>query len=401
MHNLGTVYRFEVIRTLKKKSFWLMSLAFPVAIAALFGVIYFSNQATMQAAKDLEKQKFSLAVTDEAHIINPSLLAAVGATQVASKSDGEAAVRAGTLDGYIYVPQDLTKNPVEVYGKDVGVFEDSRYGSVAQMLLSQSATPAVDPNLQVIIKGNMTIDSTYYRDGRAYDPIKQMIAPGVFLILLYLLIITFGNQMLVSTTEEKENRVIEMILTTVRARTLVVGKILSLVSLGFIQSLVIIVPVIIGYMLFHERLSLPNLDLSSIPLDPARITAGAVLFIVSFIMFTGLLVTIGAATPTAKEAGGFFGIIMILLFGPLYAAPLFISNPSSPFVQFMSYFPLTAPIPLLLRNAVGNLEWWQFFVAIAVLLVTTALILAIAVRIFRHGALEYSRRVSLKSLFSK
>ena len=52
MYNLNTVIKFEVIRTLKKKSFWIMALAFPIVIAAIFAMIFFSNQATDQAAKD-------------------------------------------------------------------------------------------------------------------------------------------------------------------------------------------------------------------------------------------------------------------------------------------------------------------------------------------------------------
>ena len=92
---------------------------------------------------------------------------------------------------------------------------------------------------------------------------------------------------------------------------------------------------VLGYLLFHDRMSLPGLDLSQIPFDWLRIGVGAVIFMAGFLLFTGLLVTIGAATPTAKEAGGFFGIVMILIFGPLYAASLFVSSPHAGIVQFL------------------------------------------------------------------
>lgn len=92
---------------------------------------------------------------------------------------------------------------------------------------------------------------------------------------------------------------------------------------------------------------------------------------------------------------------MILIFGPLYAAPLFLSSPDSPIVQFLSYFPPTAPIPLMLRNAVGNLEYWQAGLASLLLLVTTVVILMIAVRVFRQGALEYNRKLSFKEIFAR
>ena len=113
------------------------------------------------------------------------------------------------------------------------------------------------------------------------------------------------------------------------------------------------------------------------------------------------MVAIGAAAPTAKEAGSFFGIAMIFIFGPLYAVTLFISRPQDPIVTTLSYFPLTAPIPLMLRNAVGNLSFGEALIGIAILAVSAVIALTVAVRLFRYGALEYSKMLSLKSLFGK
>ena len=62
-----------------------------------------------------------------------------------------------------------------------------------------------------------------------------------------------------------------------------------------------------------------------------------------------------AMMPTAKEASQWFGLVIMLIFGPFYGITAFVSFPDSPFVKFLSLFPFTAPIPLLLRNAVGNL----------------------------------------------
>lgn len=401
MHNLSTVIKFEIVRTLKKKSFWLMALGFPIMMAAIFGIIFMSNKSTNQAAKDLEKQTFSVAVTDDSHLVNPAILQSLKAKSVTSKQQGIEAVKSGKLDGYIYYPADISKQSVEVYGKDVGLFENGRYEGVAKALLLNSVRASVEPSVSSVIQGSTKTSVTTYRGSQVYDSFKQMILPGIFLILFYMLIAFFGNQMLVSTTEEKENRVIEMILTTIEARTLIIGKIISLVCLAFIQGLIIVVPTLIGYLFLHDKLDLPFIDLSSLPVDAGRILTGLVLFLLSFMLFTGILVLIGASVPTAKEAGSFIGIIMMLIFGPLYAASLFISSPESPFVRFLSLFPLTAPIPLLLRNAVGNLETWEIALAVPILIVSAIITLTLAVRVFRFGALEYSRKVSLKEMFGK
>lgn len=403
MHNLSTVIRFEIVRALKKKSFWILAISFPLMFAAIFGIIFLSNKATDDAAEKLKNQSFSIAITDESKLVKPQLIAAAKATEIKS-SDKQLAinrVKNGQLDAYIYYPKNLDQQSVEVYGKDVGIFDNGRYSSLANSLLSTSVQSGVDPAIQKIIQGKISSTSTVYRDGKVHDSIQEMILPGVFLILFYFLITFFGNQMLTSTTEEKENRVIEMILTTIEARTLIIGKIISLIVLAIIQGLLIVLPVLTGYLLFHDQLKLPSVDLSSLPIDPLRIGIGFLVFASSFMLFTGLLVAIGAAVPTAKEANSFFGIVMILLFGPLYAITMFISIPDSPLVKFLSLFPLTSPIPLMLRNAAGNLRVSEAIIGIAILIISATIIMAIAVRIFRFGALEYSRKLSAKEIFAR
>lgn len=401
MYNLSTVIKFEAIRTLKKKSFWVIVFGFPIMMGLIFAIIFFSSQSANQASAELEKESFSIEVTDDSHLVKPALLEAVKAKITPSRDQGIADVKSGKTDAYIYYPADLATKSVEVYGQNVGIFQNGRYSGVAMSLLAQSVQSEISPQIRSVIAGTTKTNVITYQDGEVQDPIKEMILPGVFLVLFYLLIAFFGGQMLTSTTEEKENRVIEMILTTIDARTLIIGKIISLVGLALFQGLLIIIPALIGYLLFHDQLNIPAIDLSALPVDWGRILAGGAIFLISFLLFTGLLVLIGSSVPTAKEASQFFGFVMIVIFGPLYAAPLFVTAPDSPLVQFLSYFPLTAPIPLLLRNAVGNLTAVEAIVSFIILAIATIIIMLLAVRVFRFGALEYSRKVSLREMFSR
>lgn len=398
MHNLGTVFRFEVIRTLKKKSFWITAFLFPVMMAAVFGIIIASNSASSDAFEEMRDEQYSVAVTDDSQLLDENLLAGIDAQVIENKQDGISQAQSGEIDAYFYYPSDVSSSSVEVYAQNDDIFSNSKYNSLAGMLLNRSVVGDVSASQAAVLQDSVQFSETIYQDGEEYNGWMEMIAPGIFLVLFYLLIAFFGNQMLTSTTEEKENRVIEMILTTVEARTLIVGKILSLVVLGFLQGMIVVVPTIIGYFLLREQLAIPDFDISAIPFDWSRIAISAAVFIVGFMQFTGLLVMIGAAVPTAKEAANFFGIIMILIFGPLYAASLFLSSPQSPIVIGLTLFPFTAPVPLMLRNAVGNLTLWEAGLAIGIMLITSVIILRIAVRIFRYGALEYSRKLSIKEI---
>ena len=401
MHNLGTVFKFETIRVLKKPTFWLMALGFPLMFAALYGIVFWSQITTMQAAKELEKQEFSLAVTDDSKLVRPELLMAAKTKTVESKEAGINDVKNGKIDAYIYFPKDISKQKVEVYGKDVGLFQNGKYGAVAQSLLSQSVASSVSQAQVAILQNKVQLSSTTYLDGKEHGGINEMIAPGLFLVIFFMLVTFFGNQMLTSSTEEKENRTVEMLLTMVKTDTLITGKILSLMVLALIQMLVIILPVAAGYLAFGSKLQLPNMDLSLLVFDPVRIGLALVIFLASFMMFTGMLVTLGAMMPTAKEASQWFGLVIVLIFGPFYGITAFVSFPDSPFVKFLSLFPFTAPIPLLLRNAVGNLPAWEGLLGVALLIVAAVLVLWLAVRILRYGAMSYDSKLSLSALRMK
>lgn len=401
MHNLGTVFKFETIRVLKKPTFWLMALGFPLMFAVLYGIVFWSQITTMQAAKELEKQEFSLAVTDDSKLVRPELLMAAKTKTVESKEAGINDVKNGKIDAYIYFPKDISKQKVEVYGKDVGLFQNGKYGAVAQSLLSQSVASSVSQAQVAILQNKVQLSSTTYLDGKEHGGINEMIAPGLFLVIFFMLVTFFGNQMLTSSTEEKENRTVEMLLTMVKTDTLITGKILSLMVLALIQMLVIVLPVAAGYLAFGSKLQLPNMDLSLLVFDPVRIGLALVIFLASFMMFTGMLVTLGAMMPTAKEASQWFGLVIMLIFGPFYGITAFVSFPDSPFVKFLSLFPFTAPIPLLLRNAVGNLPAWEGLLGVALLIVAAVFVLWLAVRVFRYGAMSYDSKLSLSALRMK
>ncbi len=401
MHNFGMVFKFEVLRTLKKPTFWLIALGFPVMIGLVFGIVLWSNQATKEAADKLQEQKFSITMTDHSKLIKPEVAAVMKVQSVDSEAEGIEKVKRRQTDAYLYIPKNLEKDTIRIYGQDTGVFENNKYEAVVRTLLNQSVDSRVTGSEAAVIKQKINSSLKTYKDGKESGGVNEMIVPGFFLVLFYMLIAFFSNQMLTSTVEEKENRTVEMLLTTVRAKTLIVGKIWALIALSLIQGMVIVVPVLIAYFGFGSQLHLSNFDLSQIVFDPTRIAVAVALFGASFTMLTGLLVAMGAMMPTAKEASSWVGLVMILLFGPLYAASVFVSYPESTFSMVMSYFPLTAPIPLMIRNTVGNLSLIEALIGVAVLVVSAVLIMMLAVRIFRYGAMSYDSKLSLSALRMK
>lgn len=398
LHNLGVVVWFEIVRALKKPSFWLAAFGFPILIAVVFGIVFLSNEATNKAAEQLKDQKFSVLIRDESGVVNFDFASSLGAKQTDSRQLGIEAVQSGEVDAFFFYPKDISSQQVEVYAKDVGLFDNSRYSAAANSLLDQSVKREIDSQQRAILQNKVSIKTMTFRGAEVYDGVREMILPGMFLVLFYFLIAIFGNQMLTSSTEEKENRTIEMLLVMVNAKTLIVGKVLSLIVLSIVMGLVTLIPIIGLFMAAGPQLDALGLDVTSLPVDVGRIGVALVVFSLSFLLFTGILVTVGAIMPTAKEASQWFGLVILSIFGPLYGASAFVSYPDAGIVKFLTLFPLTSPIPLMLRNAIGNLPTSEAALGIAILAVSAILMIYVAVKVFRYGAMQYDSRLSLKAL---
>ena len=124
---------------------------------------------------------------------------------------------------------------------------------------------------------------------------------------------------------------------------------------------------------------------------------GFLILIGGFALFTTTLVAIGAVMPTAKEAGNLMGVIIVLVFVPLYAASLIISDPQDMMVQIFTYFPFSAPVTALLRNGLGSLSTGEAAIVIAILYIGATLMFRLAVRLFQHGSISYTSRVNIRT----
>ncbi|GAB2827930.1 hypothetical protein GCM10027022_18770 [Alpinimonas psychrophila] len=400
-HNLSTVVSFEVARTLGRKRFWLITLFVPVAIAIVIALIVLSNSSAGSSAAAQSDTELSFTYSDASGYIDPAIAGAFGGTAVTDDATAIAAVRTGTTEAHFVFAADPTTTATAVYGADLGLFANSTYGQVAtQLLVASSQAKIGDPTLAALAQGNVPVTSTTFVNGEVNPGFGGILPPLIFLVLFFLTFVLLSNQMLTVTLEEKENRVTEMILTTVNPTALIGGKIIALFTVGLVQMFCFALPLLIGYVFFRTALSLPEIDLAGLSVDPWRMVIGALLALGGFALFTGTLVAIGSVMPTAKDAGNLFAGLMILMFVPLYVVSLILSDPHGIVVQIFTYFPYSAPVTAMIRNAVGSLSGGEAAIVIAVLFLLSAVVLRLAVRLFRYGSIQYTSKVSLKTVLS-
>ncbi|MFT8395372.1 ABC transporter permease [Propionibacterium sp.] len=397
--NLRTVIRFEVVRALTRRSFWIATLAVPVFIAVIMILQVSSNSTISSQADDQASAKITFSYVDDSGLVDPAIATAAGGTRIADPAAGVAEVREGHMDAFFHYPANPSHEPIAVAGRDIGIFGSGKYEAVATSVLKGSVDAKIgDPRLTAISAGEVSATTTTYKDGVQTGGIREMIPALVFPLIFLMAIMLLGNQMLSSTLEEKENRVTEMILTTIEPNRLIAGKIISLFIVGLVQFLVFLVPSAVGYLAFRDKLSMPAVDLSTLVFSPERLVIGVLLLLGGFSLVAGSLVAVGAVMPTAQDAGPVFSVMIIMVFMPLYAITMIISDPSAPIVLFFSIFPYSAPLTAMVRNAMGTLPLGTAIATIVWLFALAVLAMMAAVRLFKYGSLAYGQRLSLRTL---
>ena len=203
-HNLRTVIGFEVRRTITKRRFWIATLIVPVILAIVFALVIASNSATSNSLAAQKSANFTFAYTDASGIINRSIVAKLGGKKLTSVSQGIAEVKDGRIDAFFAYPANPAKDLVRVFGRDVGIFNNSKYSTVATQLLRLSAVEKISsPELAAIAQGSLRVNSTTYVNGVESPGLKGVVPPLIYLAVFYIVIVLLGNQMLNSTLEEK------------------------------------------------------------------------------------------------------------------------------------------------------------------------------------------------------
>lgn len=406
-HNLITVIGFEVRRTLGKPQFWVATLAVPATLILFVGLILASNTAAAASDRESWSQRVAFTYTDASGLVRADVAARLGGRPSTDAAADAAAVRQGRADLFIAYPADPRVERVSVVARDIGLTDNVRYQVVASSLLRESAVEAIgDPRLTTLATTAPRLSLTAWRDGAPAPGWDSVIVPGAFMALLFLTVLLPGAQMLNITVEEKESRVTEMILTTIHPTTLILGKVVAVLAVAVVQVLVSGVPVLGVLALFPGVLQatdatgaivqvpLPTVDELVVPLGVVLLAA--LLFVGGLLMFVGLLVAIGSVMPTARDASGAFSIVLISMLLPMYAGALVLSEPHGVVSRTMTFFPLTAPVTALLRNATGSLGPLEGALVLAVIMACAALFLGVGVSLFREGSISYGVRLPLR-----
>ncbi len=407
MSKLQSVIRHEYLTVVKQKGFWAYMIAMPLIFIFIFLLIGLSSQSDDSSLEKLATDLKGVAVIDSSGLVPKEIIEANG--QVAVPADQLDATRAqvesGERKGLIYYPADILKNrqyQVYISGNDF-IFSTS-VNEVGGALLRASLYAPIGSSDKIML-AQLGADgvTTTFANGTTSVGFARFIVPGIILAMFIIILMFSIGYILTSIADEKENRSMEMALTYASPRTLIIGKLVAVVLITLTQ--LVFFGVLAGLALLiavnTDFVNLPsNFNLAELPVEPVSVLFGIAFLVVGFILFAALMAFIAVLLP-AKQANNFSALFYILPFVPSWFLVTVLTDPDNKVVQFITYFPLTAPTTALLRNAVGNISVAEASLSLGIMAVTAAIILWLVIRIFPKGALEFQNPLSLKAIFSK
>ncbi len=409
MAKLSSVVRHEYLTIVKQPGFWIVMVAIPLLIGAIIGLQFLSTKTSSDRIEQLAEDLKNVAIVDESNLINQQVIAGAGFT-LSPPNEVDTLreqVRTGDKQALVVFPPNLKEQrQYDIYLSSTDITMMGSVSSLADNLLKTSLfLPLGSPEIITLAQDGASSNITMYRDGVKTAGFNEYIAPGLFVVLFYIVFAFSIGFMLSSVSEEKENRSMEMVLTYVKPRTLIIGKLLgvSLVTLTQIAFFALIA--VIAYLILSVTgggVQFPmGIDFSDITFSFWPIFFGFAFLVVGFLMFAGFMTATAAALPSTKEVGNFSSVFFIGAFIPFYFITMIATDPENPIVRGLTFFPLTSPVVTLIRNTVGNMGLLESWLALIPMTLFMCMSLWIAVKAFRLGALEFSNSIKLSNLFKR
>jgi len=307
---------------------------------------------------------------------------------------------ARSINGFIWLTDDAIANhQITWYGREVAGFHERTWLSTAinrvtqQQLLSSRGVPSaqVEEILQPIKVQPVRIEEGKETKSAGRGRFLKIV---VMVMLIYMAVLLYGISVMRSVLEEKNSRVMEVLLSSATSTQLMTGKILGVGAVGLTQIAV--------WMIMAGVVGLPALaaqpNLSELAISPLAMISFAVFFLLGYLLYSTMYATIGAITTTEQEGQQVQFLIVIPLVLSVFMLTPAIRTPDAPAVIWMSMIPFFAPIVMYTRIVVQTPPLWQIALCLTILVATIAGLTLLCARIYRIGVLIYGKRPTLPEI---
>jgi ABC-2 type transport system permease protein len=224
------------------------------------------------------------------------------------------------------------------------------------------------------------------------DDEAEILVAYVGSLLLFVTIIMFGQFVAMGIVEEKQNRVIEVVLSRINATSLLVGKVLGIGLLGLLQVSVFVVSGIITLLVIPPD-SFSDIDLSAIGIPGLALVV--VWFILGYLLYSFIYAGLGATVSRQEDLQGVAYIPPVLLMPGYFIVSVSLTGDVSTLANVASFVPIWTPLVMPLRMIAGDVTWWEVALSLIIVIVTIIVTVRVSARIYRGSALRTGGKVKL------
>jgi ABC-2 type transport system permease protein len=418
MNKIILVTRHELVTTLGRRSFLFFAIGLPVLLVLVFGAIELFKDEDSEddggmgsGAIELQAEGY----VDPGGLITslPEGASSEYLTRYGDEEQAVAALEAGEIDAYYLIPADFaaSNEVIHVYANDVALTSSGQEWMMRWTLLvnlmggdEEQASLVWHPyeleatNLSPEPEHDRYTSEDCSRPGVACisNPLVRFI-PAIMVGAFYFFFMISSQLLFNSVTAEKENRTIEVMMLSSSPRQLLAGKLAGLGLAGLLQAAIWVLSIYLVFTIGGRTLNLPD----DFAFPPGALVWSIVFFVLGYVIYAGLMAGAGALVPSRKE--GSQATFLVLM--PLIAAYMVgILSPMSDTSQatlpvILSYFPLTAPVMMLMRLMDGAVQGWELALSTALMMAAAYLIVRASAVMFRAQHLLSGQSFSVKRYF--
>ncbi len=419
MKKILLIIQREFLTRVRKKTFIIGTILFPLLyLALIFGTGYIAEKT---------KEKLKIALIDKSGLFDKEKIAFANRADssntlqlvTATEEKLKASFDSLGYDGYAVVPQNfnwkigvdsantIIINTKKSFGAGAANPIEKKLNGIWNRIKRDSL--GLDVTKEIIL--NKTIGLKFENEkNKKADAGTASIIGYVCGFLMYLILLLYGSQVMMGVTEEKTNRIAEVVVSSVKPFQLMIGKIIGIGMVALTQFLIWIVCI---FLIYNLGKSTGNTSAASGVVGQIQnvfttvnipLTIGCFIFYMlgGFFFYSSLYAAIGSAiNEDMREAQSLsFPITMLVIFSVALMAPT-ISNPNSPVAVWASIIPLSSPIVMMCRIPFGvpnTVPWWQLGLSMAFLIAGFLFTTWFAAKIYRTGILMYGKKPSWKEM---
>jgi ABC-2 type transport system permease protein len=402
------VAKWEFLERVKTKAF-IIGLFMMPTIIAVFTVI-----PNLLASKADEKMR-TIGVIDETDSLLPYLSQRIAKFKLPDSSANYQLVKItdddrsrehlkilatakildNEIEGYFLLPVDvMEKGKIEYRSENVGNIRDQeRFSKILEDVIIERRLEAKGYNAKAIRDLSTDVDVKTIKvsskgEEKESGFLETFFTGYIFIMMLFMLVMTSGQMLIRSLIEEKSNRIVEVLMSSCSSQELLVGKILGLSLLGLTTiSFWLLILVGVNFSMPTPFVSFDHIALL------------LVYFVLGYLLYVAIFITAGAPVSTEQEAQQMTAYVTILVMFPIALAIPAMQSPDSTMVKVLSQIPLLTPTMMALRLSIQAPAFWEIALSLVTLSASIVGMMWVAAKVFRIGILLTGKRPNLKEMY--